>query len=84
MCNFDTNTETETNKSHDIDTISIVSSISDEWVPDPYHMQSFHEKEEVFTIVGGRELHRKKISLFLYGKNEKYMSAFSPGKKDFV
>ena len=24
----------------------------DEWVPDPYHMQSFHEKEEVFTIVG--------------------------------
>ena len=43
-------------------------------------MQSFHEKQEVFTIVGGRELHRKKISLFLYGKNEKYMSAFSPGK----
>ena len=56
----------------------------DEWVPAPYHMQSFHEKEEVFTIVGGRELHRKKISLFLYGKNEKYMSAFSPGKKGFV
>ena len=32
MCNFDINTETEITKSHDIDTISIVSSISDLYI----------------------------------------------------